>query len=352
MITNILDKIKSEIELNNNELENLFNELSSGRIKDEELKDIIVYWGKKGFTVNEIALLSNLININQNQSLKYPDSVDICGTGGDKSNTLNISTLSAIILSSMGVNVIKHSGRSNTSISGSTDLISSFGIDVDADLNIKESCFENYKLLFTSSSLLRNIFGRVKILSKELNTPGIVNLLGPLTNPYITDFHLLGVSRIEWGEFLAQVLMSNKSKKRILIVCSEVTETFFLDELSFSGKNHIWEIIPQDKITKTTLTQKEFEECKIELSEIIIKTKEESLRVFENVLKGDICSSKNLSQIKTVALNVGAGLYLRNKASSIVDGYNSALNHIKKGYCWEHFKNFVTCITDRYNANG
>ena len=352
MIINILDKIKSGIELNNNELENLFNELSSGSIKDEELKDIIIYWNKKGFTVTEIALLSNLTNINQGQSLKYPDSIDICGTGGDKSNTLNISTLSAIILSSMGVNVIKHSGRSNTSISGSTDLISSFGIDVDADLNTKESCFEKYKLLFTSSPLLRNIFGRVKTLSKELNTPSIVNLLGPLTNPYITDFHLLGVSRIEWGELLAQVLISSKSKKRILIVYSEITETSFLDELSFSGKNHIWEIIPQNKISKSTLTTEELGECKTELSEIVIKTKEESLRVFESVLKGDISSSKNLSQIKAVALNVGAGLYLMNKAPSITDGYNSALNHIKKGYCWEHFRNFVACITGRYNANG
>ena len=348
MIVNILDKIKSGNELNNDELENLLDKLSFQEIKDEELNELVILWHKKGFTINEIFTLSGLININQKQSSKYRDSIDVCGTGGDKLNTFNISTLSAIVLSSMGINVIKHSGRSNTSISGSTDIINSFGIDIDLPTETKEIYFQKNNLMFTSSSSLRNIFGKVKILSKELKLPSIVNLLGPLTNPYITDFHLLGVSKLEWGELLAQVLLLNKFTKKILIVCSEIAETSFLDQLSFSGKNHIWEVVPQDGISKTTFIPQDFNEEKIELNKITIKNKEEGSKAFENVLKGDASS---ISQIKTVALNAGAGLYLMDKASSIKDGYNSTLKYIKSRHCWEHFKNFVTSIEGRYNAN-
>ena len=232
MINNILEKLKLKIDLNNNDLETIYEIFKKKLISAEEIKDLIILWKEKGETPFELSTLASLINLEQKQSKKYIDAIDICGTGGDKLNTFNISTLTAIITSSLWVKVIKHSGRSNTSIAGSVDVLNEVGVSVDIREEIKESCFQKTNLMFTSSKHLRDVFGDVKLVCKKLGVSGFVNLLGPLTNPYETSFHLLGVSSLNWGKLFGKIC-----KRNALIVCSEISENTFLDELSFCGVN-------------------------------------------------------------------------------------------------------------------
>lgn len=332
-INNILENLKAKNNLNNNDLEIIYETFKKKSVSEEETKNLVLLWREKGETAFEISTLANLINSNQRQDTKHTDAIDICGTGGDKLNTFNISTLSAIVTSSLGIKVIKHSGRSNTSISGSVDILNEFGVDVDL---VNELCFQKTNLMFVSSSYLKEVFGDVKSVCKKLGTAGFVNLLGPLTNPYKTSFHLLGVSNIKWGNLLSETL-----KKDALIVCSNISENIYLDELSFCGTNHLWQIESNKGIIQKTISPEEFGLSLTDIEYLKIKDKKENKLIFEFVLKGKFNSLKEKECIKATALNTGAALFLAKKAPSIKKGYETALKHIQSGTCWEHFQNFI-----------
>jgi len=339
---NIVENLRLKNDLSNDDIQTIYESFKSKSLSEAEIKDLILLWREKGESSFELLTLANLINEGQRQSTKYSEAIDICGTGGDKLNTFNLSTLTAIVVSSLGIKVIKHSGKSNTSISGSVDILNEFGIDLDANEKIKEFCFEKTNLMFVSSKHLREVFGEVKTTCKKLGIPGFVNLLGPLTNPYKTSSHLLGVSSIKWGELLSNTLKQIKDlNKHSIIVCSKISEKDILDEFSFCGVNHVWEI-NQKEIIKKTITPEEFE-CHLTNIEFLkISDEIENKLIFESVLKGNFKSDKEKECLKAIALNTGAALFLVKKTKSIKSGYDIALKHIQSGICWEHFQNFIT----------
>ena len=304
---------------------------------------MVILWREKGETSFELSTLTNLINLSQKQNTKYTNAIDICGTGGDKLNTFNISTLTAIITSSLGIKVIKHSGRSTTSISGSVDILNEFDVNVDISKNIQESCFEKTHLMFTSSVYLREVFGDVKFICKKLGIAGFVNLLGPLTNPYETSFHLLGVSNTKFGNLLSDTLTKTQSNKNTLIVCCKISENTYLDELSFCGINNIWQIQPEKELIQRTISPEEFGLPLTDIKHLQITDKKENKLIFESVLKGKFLSTKEKECVKVIALNTGAALFLTNKANSIKEGYEIALKHIQSSIGWEHFQDFINC---------
>ncbi len=333
-LPNIIRKLKSKADLNKEDLYLLFNTFEMKDYSDSEVEDLIVSWNKKGQTPEELKLLSEEIFSRQSQITKYYDSIDICGTGGDKLNTFNISTISAIVLSSMGLKVIKHSGRSTTSLTGSVDIINSFNIDIDSPDSEKK--LENYGLMFSASKKLRETFSIVKQICKKIDSPGFVNLLGPLTNPYKTRYHIIGVSRPEWGELMSRSLLLLDAECKALIIQTKINENTYLDELSLCGENYIWEL-NNGSINKTAFSSKSLDEKIIDINNLKVKNEMIAKEVFIKVLQGH---SEYITHVKTTALNCGAGLYLTNKEKSIKNGYITALKHIETGKAWEHFQLF------------
>ena len=347
-INNILEKLELKTNLEKEDLETIYYVFSKNIIVDEEINKLVLLWKEKGETAFELKVLADLlyqqsplINLISTSNLQPPAPIiDICGTGGDKSNTFNISTLAAIVASASGANVIKHSGRSTTSISGSVDILSEFGVIIDAPEKIKQDCFLKTRLMFVSSQILRETFGKVKMVCKQLNIPGFANLLGPLTNPYKISAQLIGVSRIEWGRLMIDTLKFQE-KNNALVVCSITENGMVLDELSFCGKNFLWSL-NDGKIKEEFFLPNEFNEDETALKSIVVQNHKENKIVFEEILSGFV-NDNNIQKIKTVALNAGAVLYLAKKVKSINAGYNLALKNIKSGLIWEHFNNFVNC---------
>jgi len=321
----------------------MFKLFENQEISDKEIEEFVVKWRAKGETPHELKELVNLIYSKQEPISGFEESIDVCGTGGDKLNTFNISTLTAIVISSLGLKVIKHSGRSSTSITGSIDILSNEGISIDARKDITEECLKKYNLMFVGSKKLRDTFGKVKEVCKKIALPGFVNLIGPISNPYLTNYHLLGISNPAWGKLLAETLKLLNNKNKALIVCSSVKENGYMDELSFCGTNKIW------KLENRQINEENFKISsllieKIDINDLIIKDKNESKKAFEDVLKGKGESKELESKIKTVALNSGAALYLANKIPSIEKGYSNSLEVIQSGKAWEHFNNFRNFI--------
>lgn len=320
----------------------MVRKLSEKQADEDSLKRFVVAWNKKGYKPEELKALVDIVfdlspqlSLTPNLSLLSP--VDMCGTGGDKANTFNISTLAAVVAAGCGVPIIKHSGRSTTSISGSVDILNEFGFDVNVSADISEKCFLKTNLMFVSSKILRETFGIVKKICKEINAAGFVNLLGPLVNPYKTEYQLLGVSSKEWGKVMSSVLKL-QDKKEALIVCCKIKEPeCFLDELSLCGVNYLWHL-KDGQITEKQITAKDMGEIECLYDDLIVSNITESKQIFESVLKGTL-----EPKAKTVALNAGAVLYLQKKVKFLQDGYYIALKAINSGLMWEHFEKFLNC---------
>lgn len=348
--TKVLKKLESNVDLTKDDLLIIFHDLENKILNDKDIEKLIVLWRKKNEKPHELKGLTEIVFSKQGKINIEKDVVDTCGTGGDKLNTFNISTLSAIVASSLGVKIIKHSGRSTTSISGSVDILGSFNFDIDLEDGLKEECFKKTNLMFVSSQILRENFGRVKSICKQIDIPGFVNLLGPLTNPYKTKYHLLGVSKFEWGELLAKTLMlvNDENDRETFIVCSRITNNVYLDELSLCGENFFWKISNQELTTDViSPTELGFKFFRIE--DLVVKDFSDARNVFEVLLKGKL--SENDPKLLTLALNSGTLCFLSKKAKSLKEGFELALLHIKSGKVWEHFQSFLNCskrITD-YN---
>ncbi len=321
----------------------MFKIFENQEISDNETEEFVIKWRAKGETPYELKELVDLIYSKQEPISGFEDSIDVCGTGGDRLNTFNISTLTAIVVSALGLKVIKHSGRSSTSITGSIDILDREGLNIDARKDIAEDCLNKHHLMFVGSKKLRDTFGNVKKVCKKTGLPGFVNLIGPLSNPYLANYHLLGVSNPSWGKLLAETLKLLNKRNKALIVCSSVNEKGYMDELSFCGTNKIW------KLENGLISEEKFEISKslkeeIDITDLIVKDEDESKKAFEDVLKGIVKSKDLESKIKTVALNSGAALYLANKVPNIEKGYSNSLEVIRSGKVWEHFNDFRNFI--------
>lgn len=345
-LNSVISKLKNSKELDKEDIYQIFNSFERKETNHNDIKELVVLWNKKGETPMELFHLSSLINNRQNQHILTEDAIDMCGTGGDKLNTFNISTVSAIVASSCGLKIIKHSGRSTTSIQGSVDVLNSFGITTDFSPQLLENCFKYNNLIFVTSRILREVFGDVKIICKQLGIPGFVNLLGPLTNPYKTNYHLLGVSSPRWGKLIAETLKLLGTKKSF-VVCGNVSEDRHMDELSFCGENYIWEI-SEKGIKEEKFSPGDIGMSQVDVAELMVKNSDENKILFEEILKGKINGKKlKYSRMDIVALNAGAALFISSKVNNMKDGYKHALLHIQSGKAWEHFQNFVSCIKSK-----
>jgi anthranilate phosphoribosyltransferase len=163
--------------------------------------------------------------------------VDTCGTGGDGSQTFNISTAAAIVASAAGVHVAKHGNRSISSKSGSADVLRELGVNVDASLTQVERCLDEVGLCFCFAPLFHHSMKHVAKVRRELGVPTIFNMLGPLCNPAGAQFQLVGVGRPELRQKLAAALRMLETQRAIVVHGMDV-----LDEITIATETAISEI--------------------------------------------------------------------------------------------------------------
>ncbi len=168
--------------------------------------------------------------------LNYSHLLDCCGTGGDKSNTFNISTTAAIIGASIGLKIAKNGGRSSSSTTGSVDVLEALGFNLNANLETKLLGLEKYNLGFFSSQVSAELLAPIKKISRQLKQPSFLSLLAPFLSPVSISHQIIGVGSVSWIEGindLSQYLTASGRRKRIILVQSILTkENLVLDELS------------------------------------------------------------------------------------------------------------------------
>ncbi len=230
----LLSKVADGKQLDRSEAETAFELIMSGDATPAQIGAFLIALRVRGETVNEIAAAAKIMR-SKALAVKVPEnSIDIVGTGGDGSGTLNISTGAALVVAGCGVPVAKHGNRALSSLSGAADVLGALGVNLDCDIDLIEKGIHQAGIGFMMAPRHHSATRHVAGARVELATRTIFNLLGPLSNPAGVKKLLVGVYAREWVEPIAHVLGSLGAERAWVVHGSDG-----LDELSTTGTSFV-----------------------------------------------------------------------------------------------------------------
>ena len=246
--------------------------------------------------------------------------VDTCGTGGDHSGTFNISTAAALVTAGAGVAVAKHGNRSNTSHSGSSDVLEAMGVNLNVTPEVVSRCIREAGIGFLFAPLLHGAMKHAVPVRKELGIRTIFNVLGPLTNPAGARRQVMGVFDAHLVGLIAQVLQ-NLGAEHALVVHG----TDGLDEITLTGATRVAEVRPEE-IKLYELTPEQFGLQTNDMKHLVVDSAEASAKVIRSVLAGEKGPARDI-----VVLNSAAAIYVGGAAESIEAALPAAGESIDSG---------------------
>jgi len=333
MIKDLTQQLSRGDSLTIDQMTSVMNEILSGTQNDQDVADFLKNLTEKGESDDELlAMLNKMeeysLHISPNCKGKI---IDVCGTGGDKLKTFNISTTASFVIAGAGGNVAKHGNRSISGVSGSADIFEYFGIDLNSEPNKVNETIEKFGIGFMFAQKFHPAMKNVAKARKVVGGRTAFNLLGPLTNPAMVKNQLIGVFSEDYQERIVKILQ-RKNAETIMTVRSADG----MDELSTTSKNQIC-MLKNNTITKMTLDPQEVGLQKGNISDIQISSKEDAIESFVTVLNG----SANKTKIEITALNAAGGLIVSDIADSFTDAVELALDTIRSGKAFDKLENFV-----------
>jgi len=321
-----IDKLKNKQDLSFDESKNAFEILMDGKASDDEIFDFLTLLSAKGETSDEIAGGVYVLR-NKSKRVNVKHCIDTCGTGGDGMNTLNISTASALLLSSMGIKVAKHGNKAVSSKCGSGDVLEALNIKIDLEPKDIEEQIKKNNFGFMFAPNYHSAMRFVGPTRKKIGKRTIFNMIGPLSSPALVDRQVVGVFDKKLLKIFASAL-KNLNIKFAWIVNSEDG----LDEIS-----------PYSKTNIVQLRNGEISEILIDPIKLNIDANK-----FEDLLGDDakfnankmldIFKGKDNDFSKAVCLNAAAGLIVSEKHTIFIDAYNEARTHILSGKTYNDLK--------------
>ena len=311
-----IDKLRNNQDLSFNESKKAFEILMDGKASDDEIFDFLTLLSAKGEVSDEIAGGVYVLR-NKSKRVNVNDCIDTCGTGGDGMNTLNISTASALLLSSMGIKVAKHGNKAVSSKCGSGDVLEALNIKIDLEPHDIEEQIKRNNFGFMFAPNYHSTMRFVGPIRKKIGKRTIFNMIGPLSSPALVDRQVVGVFDKKLLKIFASAL-NNLNIKFAWIVNSEDG----LDEIS-----------PYSKTNVVQLKNGEISEILIDPIKLNIDANE-----FKDLLGDDakfnankmldIFKGEDNDFSKAVCLNAAAGLIVSEKHTVFIDAYNEARKHI------------------------
>ena len=214
----IKEKIFNSKNISSEESTFIFNLIMNGEISEIEAAGILIGLKIKTESKNEILGAAKTMREKSLQISSPLNTIDTCGTGGDMSGSLNISTSAAIVAASAGAKVAKHGNRSISSKSGSADMLEKIGYKISADKNYLENSLLKHNFCFLFAQYHHSAMKHVINIRKLLGTRTIFNLLGPLTNPANTKKQLIGVFDRKWVKIHCEVLKDLGSNHALVVL--------------------------------------------------------------------------------------------------------------------------------------
>ncbi len=330
-IKSFKNKLFLQEDLTSDESMHLFELIMSGKLSEIDIAAILTSLKIKGETKEEILGATKIMRSKSMKISSSVNTVDTCGTGGDMSNTLNISTAASLVAASCGIKIAKHGNKSVSSKSGSADMLENIGYKFSDDPKIIESQLNSNNFCFMFAQYHHSAMKYVINVRKALGTRTIFNLLGPLTNPANASNQLLGVYDKKWLNTHCEVLKELGSNNVMVVHGIDG-----LDEITLSQNTHICELKDQT-IHNYILDPREIGYDYISLEEIKGGDPEYNAKCFLKMIEGNFNQFQNI-----VELNAGAAIYLAGKCSNIKEGAIIANKTISEGKT----KEFIRKITN------
>ena len=330
-IKSLKNKLFSQNNLTTNESMFLFEEIMAGQLNEIDISSILTSLKIKGETKEEILGATKIMRSKSLKITSLENTVDTCGTGGDMSDTLNISTAASLVAASCGIRIAKHGNKSVSSKSGSADMLENIGYKFSDDPKILEQQLQNNNFCFMFAQYHHAAMKNVKNIRKTLETRTIFNLLGPLTNPANAKNQLLGVYDKKWLKTHCEVLRELGSKNVMVVHGFDG-----LDEITLSHKTHVCEL-KDNKIHDYIFDPRDIGYNYISLNEIKGSDPKYNAKSFIKMINGEFSQFQRI-----VEINAGAAVYLAGKAKNIKEGAEIVKKTIVEGKT----KEFISKITN------
>lgn len=331
MMKAYLEKLMNRENLTLSEMKAATNECFKEHITDTEISAFLTALKMKGETANEIAGIVEVIRAQSEMgSIKISDVMDNCGTGGDGSNSFNISTTAAFVLAGAGVTVAKHGNRSVSSKTGSADVLEQLGVSLSFTKEHTEKMLRENKIAFLFAPHVHTKLRPFMKIRQELKLPTIFNLIGPLMNPIDLDSQLLGVYQRDKLVTIAEALKQLGRRRAVV-----VNGAGFMDEASLAGENHLV-LLDDGEITQFTLHPNDVGLPTYPNEAIRGGDAKENAKILLSVLRNE-----QSPYLDTVLLNAGLGLFAHGKTNSIKEGIEVARESIASGAAMERLNTLV-----------
>ena len=325
-----MEKYLKKLELRENltlqESVGAFEILMNGKANDNEIYNFLTLLSKKGEVSTEIAGGVSVLR-NKAKKVNVDDCIDTCGTGGDGKDTLNISTASALLLSSMSINVAKHGNKAVSSKCGSADVLEALNININLEPKDIENQIKKNHFGFMFAPNYHSAMRFVGPVRKKIGKRTIFNMIGPLSNPAFVQRQVVGVFDKKLMNIFAHALKDLKIKFAWIVNSNDG-----LDEIS-----------PYDKTNVVQLKNGEISEINIDPKELNVNAED-----FSNLIGNDAkYNSEKILEIfkgqdndfsKAVSLNAAAGLVVSENEKEYKIAYNKVRDHILSGDAYLHLE--------------
>ena len=331
MIKEAIIKLSKKQDLAYAEAEAVMDEIMSGQATPVQMSAYLTALALKGETIDEITASAAGMRAHCIKLLHNLDVLEIVGTGGDGSNSFNISTTSSLVIAAGGVPVAKHGNRAASSKSGAADVLEALGVKITIPPEKSAEILKKINICFLFAQNYHIAMKYVAPIRKELGIRTVFNILGPLSNPAGANMELMGVYDQSLVEPLAQV-MANLGVDRGMVVYGQDS----LDEISMCAPTSVCEI-RDGKFTSYEITPEQFGYERCEKGALTGGTPAENAEITKAILKGEEKGPKR----QAVCLNAGAALYIAGKAASIEEGVKLAESLIDSGAALKKLEEFV-----------
>ena len=325
MITDAIQKLVDRIDLDEAEARSAMEHLMSGQATDAQVAGFLTALRMKGETAGELVSFARVMRERaepfwEGERPATPATLDTCGTGGDRRGTFNISTACAFVAAGASVRVAKHGNRSASSMCGSADVLEALGVDIQMPLDLLRKAVVDVGIGFLFAQRFHRSMKHVMPARTQLKFRTVFNLIGPLANPALPQFQVLGVFSPDMMELVAQALVGLKTDHALVVHSDDG-----LDEISISAPTKILEI-RDGGIQRSVVTPESFGVAPATLESLRGGDARTNAGIIEGILKGERGPRRDV-----VLMNAAGALMVSGCASSLREGFRLAENSIDTG---------------------
>jgi anthranilate phosphoribosyltransferase len=355
MIKEMIQTVVKGKDLSEEEMIGVMDEIMEGKATEAQIGAFITALRMKGETIAEITGAAKVMRAKATPIRVYDDAVsidrdeinvdqetvvDTCGTGGDGTNTFNVSTTTAFVAAGGGLKVAKHGNRSVSSQCGSADVLEALGVNLDVTPAVVEECVKTIGIGFLFAPKLHGAMKYAIGPRQQIGIRSVFNVLGPLTNPAKANVQVLGVYEAGLTSVLAEVL-NRLGSTSALVVFGEGS----FDEISITGPTQVSEL-RDGAVRDYRIEPEDFGMARANVSDIKGGDAKKNAAIVREVLDGQPGPRRDM-----VLLNAGAAFYAADKASDMERGIKMAAESIDSGMASQKLKQLVEKTNEEPNIS-